>query len=143
MAVESINWNYYFLINTVSLSSRSRPLATNGAKALQRAAESLLFKLPAAAAVQSSGPDLNIFVDYSPASALPARRTCRSDYAAAAANVQRPRAGAQANVHWQRPHAGAQASAGEQMDVGGRSKEAFTKIRADTCKYGPIITVRM
>jgi hypothetical protein len=94
-------------------------------------------KLPAAAAVQSSEPDLNKFVDYSPASALPARRTCRSD-SASNLNVQRPRACAQANV--QRPRAGAQASAGEQ---GGRSKKAFTKIRSDTCKYGQILTVRM
>ena len=125
------------LIDIVSLSPRGRPLATNSAKALQRAAESLLFKLPAAAPVQSSEPDLNKFVDYSPASALPARRTCRSD-SASNLNVQRPRACAQANV--QRPRAGAQASAGEQ---GGRSKKAFTKIHSDTCKYGPILTVRM
>ena len=94
-------------------------------------------KLPAAAPVQSSEPDLNKFVDYSPASALPARRTCRSD-SASNLNVQRPRACTQANV--QRPRAGAQASAGEQ---GGRSKKAFTKIRSDTCKYGQILTVRM
>ncbi len=125
------------LIDIVSLSSRGRPLATNSAKALQRAAESLLFKLPAAAAVQSSEPDLNKFVDYLPASALPARRTCRSD-SASNLNVQRPLACAQANV--QRPRAGAQASAGEQ---GGRSKKAFTKIRSNTCKYGQILTVRM
>jgi hypothetical protein len=113
------------LIDIVSLSSRGRPLATNSAKALQRAAESLLFNLPAAAAVQSSEPDLNKIVDYSPASALPARRTCRSD---SALNLPH------------RQHVGAQASAGEQ---GGRSKKAFTKIRSDTCKYGPICTVRM
>ena len=122
------------LIDIVSLSSQGRPLATNSAKALQRAAESLLFKLPAAAAVQSSELDLKQFVDYSPASALPARRTCRSD-SASNLNVQRPRACAQANV--QRPRAEAQASAGEQ---GGRSKKEFTKIRSDTCKYGPILT---
>jgi hypothetical protein len=126
------------LIDIVSLSSRGRPLATNSTKVLQRAAESLLLKLPAAAAVQSSEPDLNKFVDYWPASALPARRTCRSD-SASNLNVQRPRACAQANL--QRSRAGAQASAGEQ---GGRSKKAFTKKRSDTtCKYGPILTVRM
>ncbi len=109
------------LIDIVSLSSRGRPLATNSAKALQRAAESLLFKLPAATAVQSSEPDLNKFVDYSPASALPvpARRTCGND-SASNLNVQLPRACAQANV--QRPRAGAQASSGEQ---GGRSKKAI------------------
>ncbi len=124
------------LIDIVSLSSQGRPLANNSAKALQRAAESLLFKLPAAAAVQSSEPDLKQIVDYSPASALPVRRTCRSD-SALNLNVQRPRtcsdrAFAQANV--QRPRAEAQASAGEQ---GGRSKKAFTKKRSYTCKYGP------
>ena len=129
VAVESIDWNYGF--------AHRYSLATNSAKALQRAAESLLFKLPAAAAVQSSGPDLNKFVDYLPASALPARRTCRSD-SASNLNVQRPRACAQANV--QRPRAGLQASAGEQ---GGRSKKAFTKIRSDTCKYCPIFLVPM
>ena len=61
------------LIDIVSLSSRGRPLATNSAKALQRAADSLLFKLPQAAAVQSSGPDPNTLVDYSSAPATPAR----------------------------------------------------------------------
>jgi hypothetical protein len=88
------------LIDIVSLSPRDRPLATNSAKALQQAAESLLFKLPAAAAAQSSGPDPNEFVDYSPAPALPARRACHSYRAA---NVQRPRAGAQANRYVKKP----------------------------------------
>ena len=87
-------------ISFLCRQSVGRPLASNSAKALQRAAESLLFKLPLAAAVQSSGPDPNKFVDYSPAPALPARRTFRSD---SAANVQAPRAGAQANRYVKQP----------------------------------------
>jgi len=31
----------------------------------------------------------------------------------------------------------------KQMDAGGSSKETFIKIRADTCKYGPICMVRI
>jgi hypothetical protein len=44
----------------------------------------LLFKLPPAAAVQSSGPDTNKSVNYLPAPALlaAARQNCRSNSAA-------------------------------------------------------------
>jgi hypothetical protein len=42
----------------------------------------LLFKLPPAAAVQSSGPDTNKSVNYLPAPALPAQQNCRSNSAA-------------------------------------------------------------
>jgi hypothetical protein len=70
------------LIDIVSLSPRGRSLATNSDKALQRVADLLLFKLPPAAAVQSSGPDTNKSVNYLPAPALPARQNCRSNSAA-------------------------------------------------------------
>jgi hypothetical protein len=70
------------LIDIVSLSPRGRPLATNSNKALQRAADLLLFKLPPAAAVQSSRPDPNKSVNYLPAHALPARQSCSSNSAA-------------------------------------------------------------
>jgi len=72
------------LVDIVSLSPRGRPLATNSDKALQRAADLLLFKLPPAAAVQSSGPDTNKSVNYLPAPALlaAARQNCRSNSAA-------------------------------------------------------------
>jgi hypothetical protein len=72
------------LIDIVSLSPRGRPLATNSDKALQREADLLLFKLPPAAAVQSSGPDPNISVNYLPAPALPARQNRHSNSAATA-----------------------------------------------------------
>ncbi len=94
VAFELIDWNYYFasFIDIVSLSPRGRPLATNSAKALQRAADSLMFKLPPAATVQSSRPDPNKFVDfYSPAPALPARRTCPSCNSAASRAPARKR----------------------------------------------------
>lgn len=103
--IDRLAENYYFAHRSRYLSPWGRPLASNSAKALQRAAELLLFKLPAAAAAQSSGPDPNKFVDYSPAPALPAQQTSRSD---SAANVQRPRACAQANCsELQRSRAGA------------------------------------
>jgi hypothetical protein len=126
------------LIDIVSLSSRGRSLATNSAKALQHAAESLLFKLPAAAAVQSSEPDLNKFVDYSPASALPARRTCRSD-SASNLNVQRPRACAQANV--QRPRASARGRARRQEQESiYQNTFRYMQIRSNTYSTYVILT---
>ncbi len=84
------------LIDIVSLSPRGRPLATNSDKELQRAADLLLFKLPPAAAVQSSGPDPNKSVNYLPAPALPARQNCSSKKIAVA-TARRPCTCAQAN----------------------------------------------
>jgi hypothetical protein len=123
------------LIDIVSLSPRGRPLATNSDKALQRAADLLLFKLLPVAAVQSTGPDPNKSVDYLPAPALPAQQNCRSNSAATAARLRAS--------ELQRPRASEQANAGEQLGTGGRSKEPFAKKGADTCKYGQILTVHM
>ena len=112
------------LIVTVTPSPRGRPLATNSGKALQHATESLLLKLPLAAAVQSRGPDPNKFVDFSPAPALPARRTCHSNREA---NVQRPRAGAQVNRYVKKP-----LDANTYVHV--FEAKILTKIHANICK---------
>ncbi len=103
-------------------------MATNSAMALQRAADSLLFKLPPAAAVLSSGLDANKFVDYSPAPTLPAQRTCLSGDSAA--NVQLSHAGAQANRYVKQP-----------LDANTDVHAFDAKYRQNTCKYMHIWTV--
>jgi hypothetical protein len=120
------------LIDIVSLSPRGRPLATNSAKALQCAADSLLFKLPPAAAVQSSGPDPNKFLiirlrlrcprdELAPAAT--ARRTCRCRA------LERKRT-VQANRYVK-----------QQLDVKYGCACIDAKYRQNTCKYMHIWTV--